>query len=86
VHVYKVTEFKGNPKERGKILPTWLRHNEIPYNSMWPDDAHWLFYVLAGKICKDAFRFDELSDTTLSPNIIKYSLNEILDRTQINEK
>lgn len=86
VHVFKVTEYTGTPTESEEMFPSWFRFDEIPYESMWPDDAHWIPYLFQNKIFKGSFHFDELSDTNFTPHILTYSLNEILDRTQIDEK
>lgn len=38
----------GTPTETEEMAPRWVDLNDIPYHSMWPDDAIWLPRVLAG--------------------------------------
>ena len=71
VHIFYVTEFKGNPIESEEMKPKWFNVNEVPYNQMWPDDKYWLPMFLKEKRFKGKFLFDEFN------KIIDHSLLEI---------
>jgi 8-oxo-dGTP diphosphatase/2-hydroxy-dATP diphosphatase len=68
VHIFYVTEFKGNPIESEEMKPKWFYVDEIPYNQMWPDDKYWLPMFLDGKNFKGKFFFNEANE------IIDYTL------------
>lgn len=55
VHIYSVTKFEGEPVETEEMKPAWFSHGEIPYDSMWPDDIHWLPLLLEGKNFEGVF-------------------------------
>lgn len=67
VHVFRVHEFSGEPAETEEMLPQWFDLEEIPYESMWPDDIHWLPRVLTGEKLQGNFHFrnDQISDFNL---------------------
>jgi len=73
VHVFRASEFAGEPAESNEMQPQWFHINEIPYNSMWPDDIHWLPLLLAGKKFKGKFLF-EGHDT-----ILERALEEVVE-------
>jgi 8-oxo-dGTP diphosphatase/2-hydroxy-dATP diphosphatase len=58
VHIFRASEFEGEPIESDEMKPKWFNVDKIPYKKMWPDDAHWLPHVLAGKKVKAKFWFD----------------------------
>lgn len=60
VHVFLVDEWQGEPAESEEMNPKWFSINEIPYESMWPDDIYWLPKVLAGTTVLGKFIFDPL--------------------------
>ena len=59
VHVYLAYEWTGEPTESEEMKPKWFTLESIPYQSMWPDDKHWLPLVLKGKKVKAKFVFRE---------------------------
>lgn len=58
VHIFKVTDYDGNPIETEEMSPGWFNHSEIPFDDMWPDDIHWLPLFLRGDLFKGVFDFD----------------------------
>src|SRR5690554_6241890 len=42
VHVFTSTEWRGQPAETEEMAPKWFNFDDIPYDSMWPDDPYWL--------------------------------------------
>lgn len=58
VHVFLVTAFDGQPRETEEMKPQWFAVTDIPYDSMWPDDKHWLPRVLAGEKVTGELWFD----------------------------
>lgn len=63
VHVYLVRQWQGDPIETEEMRPQWYDFADIPYQSMWADDIHWLPQVLAGARVKGWVRFDEGGET-----------------------
>lgn len=59
VHLFKVMEFFGEPKESEEMKPQWFFVQDIPYAHMWPDDIYWLPHVLYGKKVQGKFFFGE---------------------------
>lgn len=59
VHVYLVDNWEGEPVESEEMKPQWFRVNDIPFDSMWSDDIHWLPKVLNGTSLKAEFMFDK---------------------------
>ena len=57
VTVFTAKEWLGEPVESEEMAPKWFSVGEIPYDSMWPDDIHWLPHVLGGKKVKADFTF-----------------------------
>lgn len=57
VHVFKATKFSGEIQESEEMKPAWFEINDIPYDKMWPDDAHWLPLLLEGKKFSGRFIF-----------------------------
>lgn len=57
MHIFLVKDWKGEPQESEEMMPKWYSHGEIPFDSMWPDDKHWIPAVLAGKKIKAKFCF-----------------------------
>jgi 8-oxo-dGTP diphosphatase/2-hydroxy-dATP diphosphatase len=56
-HIYKVTEFSGEPKETEEMRPKWFHIDEIPFTEMWGDDPFWMPLFLKGKKFKGKFVF-----------------------------
>jgi 8-oxo-dGTP diphosphatase/2-hydroxy-dATP diphosphatase len=57
VHVFRAQDFTGEPTESEEIRPQWYRVDEIPFDSMWPDDKFWIPMFLDGKKFKGRFLF-----------------------------
>jgi 8-oxo-dGTP pyrophosphatase MutT (NUDIX family) len=58
-YVFTVTEWDGVPSESEEMAPRWFNVNELPFESMWSDDPHWLPKVLEGKFVDAEFLFDD---------------------------
>ena len=56
-HVYFCDSWEGEPSESEEMKPEWYRVNEIPFDSMWPDDIYWLPQVLENKLVRAVFTF-----------------------------
>ena len=69
VHVFVAREWNGEPKETEEMLPKWFSAREIPFESMWVDDVHWLPLVIEGKKFRAEFTFGEDNETLLSKKI-----------------
>lgn len=49
VHVFLVTQWRGDPGVSAEMWPSWFGADEIPFDCMWPDSIHWLPHILAGE-------------------------------------
>lgn len=58
VHLFKATQFAGEPTESEEMLPQWFALDEIPFDKMWLDDRHWFPLMLAGKTFTARFLFE----------------------------
>ncbi|KAG2184905.1 hypothetical protein INT43_000818, partial [Umbelopsis isabellina] len=66
VHVYATNSYHGEPKESEEMKPEWFLYNDIPYDTMWPDDRIWLPILLNGKRFTGKFHIAENQTTILS--------------------
>lgn len=48
-YVFRADDCEGTPVETDEAIPRWFPFAEIPYEEMWPDDAVWLPWLLAGR-------------------------------------
>lgn len=55
VHIFTTDTFSGMVRESEEMRPEWYAFENIPYDSMWEDDRHWLPYVLEGKTVNGRF-------------------------------
>lgn len=70
VHIFKSTNFSGEPQESEEMRPQWWHIDEIPFKEMWPDDIHWMPLFLSGKKFKGKFLFGE-SDIILEQELLE---------------
>lgn len=71
VHIFKATDFSGQPQESEEMKPQWFNINEIPFEKMWADDQFWFPLFFAGKKFTGAFLFDHHNA------VVKKELNEV---------
>lgn len=65
VHFFKATQYSGTPTETEEMKPQWFTLDEIPYDSMWPDDKYWLPELIKGKYFTGTFHFGGENDDVL---------------------
>ncbi|MEM4133775.1 MAG: 8-oxo-dGTP diphosphatase [Candidatus Micrarchaeia archaeon] len=70
VHVFKVTEWNGEPVETEEMRPKWFKIKDIPYDEMWEMDRIWIPYMLKGKFINAKFILDSDGERILYYNII----------------
>ena len=68
VTLFLAKEWSGEPVESEEMMPKWFSVEEIPYESMWPDDKFWLPHILKGEKLEADFLFGE-GDKILNHNI-----------------
>jgi 8-oxo-dGTP pyrophosphatase MutT (NUDIX family) len=59
VHVFFLSIWAGTIAETEEMRPQWFALDDIPYDSMWIDDRHWLPEVLDGRKIEAEFIFNE---------------------------
>ncbi len=57
VHIFRVSDFSGEPAESEEMKPQWFNQDALPFDSMWPDDIHWFPFFLSGKKFRGRFLF-----------------------------
>ena len=67
VHIYFCEVWSSEPSESEEVAPSWFAVRDIPYTTMWPDDAIWLPKVLDGQKVDGQFVFegDEIKECEL---------------------
>jgi 8-oxo-dGTP diphosphatase len=63
VHVFLVSNWDGDPVESTEMSPAWFAMDEIPFEQMWQDCAHWLPRTLAGEGIRATFTFKADNET-----------------------
>lgn len=71
VHIFKTSEYSGEPKETEEMRPQWFMIDEIPFRDMWADDVYWFPLLLQGKKFRGRFIFDEVN------RVREYDLEEV---------
>lgn len=74
VHVFMSENWKGEPSESEEMKPEWFRMNDLPFDSMWPDDRFWLPKVLDNKFVNAIFVFSE-EDVILDKKVTENKIN-----------
>jgi len=75
VTVFIAKKWGKEPLETEEMAPKWFKINKLPFESMWPDDIHWLPQVLRGKKLKAEFLFGE-NDTLLDYKVDEVKIGE----------
>lgn len=71
VHTFLALEWTGEPQETEEMRPEWFAFEDIPYNTMWPDDKLWLPQFLAGKKLRTKFLFGA------NDHVLDYEVQEV---------
>lgn len=70
--IFLIQNWQGEPSESEEMMPKWYQKDDIPYDSMWIDDVHWLPKVLEDKKIEGEFYFKEDGK-----EMIKFDVREI---------
>jgi 8-oxo-dGTP diphosphatase len=65
VHVFRATDFAGEPTETPEARPEWFALGAVPYDEMWPDDRYWLPELFDGETFAGTMYFDSKGDELL---------------------
>lgn len=57
-HVFRATEFDGEPRPSPEATPVWFDRSALPYDEMWDDDYLWLPHVIEGDRLIGEFSFE----------------------------
>jgi 8-oxo-dGTP diphosphatase len=63
VHVFVARTWDGDPTESAEMKPAWFKIDDIPFERMWQDCAHWLPHTLAGQQIRASFTFQQDNET-----------------------
>jgi 8-oxo-dGTP diphosphatase / 2-hydroxy-dATP diphosphatase len=77
VHVFAVTDYRGEAQEMEEMRPQWFGVDEIPFANMWPDDKHWMQFFLDGKKFKGRFLYDEVSGPWQETKILEKEVSVV---------
>lgn len=58
MHIFKCSDFFGEPEESEEMKPQWFDEKEVPLHKMWADDEHWLPLLISNKRFEGWFLFD----------------------------
>jgi 8-oxo-dGTP diphosphatase/2-hydroxy-dATP diphosphatase len=64
VHFFRANDFSGTPTESDEMKPQWFSTDNLPFDSMWPDDRYWMPLFLAGKKFKGKIFFADMDTIT----------------------
>lgn len=56
-HLFRVTGYRGEPRESEEMLPRWFATDALPFGEMWPDDPYWMPLLLSRKRFEGRFLF-----------------------------
>jgi 8-oxo-dGTP diphosphatase/2-hydroxy-dATP diphosphatase len=73
VHVFKASQFTGEPEETEEMRPQWFPEESIPFTQMWLDDKVWYPFLLQDVKFKGYFLFRGNTE------ILSYTLRDYLD-------
>ena len=59
VNVFKADDCVGEAEETDEAIPRWTPIDQMPYEQMWADDAHWVPLMLAETPFCGYFLFDD---------------------------
>jgi 8-oxo-dGTP diphosphatase len=68
VYTYITETWSGEPVESEEMKPEWYKSENIPFDTMWPDDKFWVPHMIEGKLIKGSFTFGE-GDVILDQNL-----------------
>ncbi len=71
VHIFKVIEFEGEPREGEEMKPQWFEIADIPFKDMWPDDRYWMPLFLKDRRFRGTFQFNN------EGTIVNYDINPL---------
>ncbi len=71
VHVFKASDYTGEPVETDEMKPQWFALDDIPYDQMWQDDEYWFPTFFAGKKFKGVFKF------SADENMLSHDITEL---------
>ncbi|XP_061175695.1 oxidized purine nucleoside triphosphate hydrolase-like [Saccostrea echinata] len=71
VHIFTSTQFEGEPTESPEMSPKWFNVEDIPFETMWPDDCLWFPMLLSGTKFQGYFLFQG------HDKILNYTLDEV---------
>lgn len=57
-HVFRATDFSGEPSATEEAIPHWFDLDSIPYGEMWEDDYLWVPRVIRGESFRGRWLFD----------------------------
>ncbi|RUS76676.1 hypothetical protein EGW08_015566 [Elysia chlorotica] len=57
IHIFKTSDYNGNPTETEEMRPQWYAEDSIPFSQMWPDDHLWFPYMFNNKLFEAYFLF-----------------------------
>jgi 8-oxo-dGTP pyrophosphatase MutT (NUDIX family) len=79
VHVFSSTSFEGEPVASDEGILRWFPDDSIPYDEMWPDDRHWVPFILEGSDFEGHFDFDGEGKRILGFDLSRVSDDRNLD-------
>lgn len=79
--IFTVHTWEGEPTESEEMRPQWYSTSELPFDTMWVDDPHWLPKMLAGQMIDGEFLFDKTGGTMLNFKVTISPLSQTPSRS-----
>lgn len=73
VHVYRASDFTGEPRETESMVPEWHPVDAIPYERMLESDRAWFPLVVAGKKFNANVRYQERAKGFLGIDFLPFT-------------
>jgi 8-oxo-dGTP diphosphatase/2-hydroxy-dATP diphosphatase len=77
VHMFRTHSYTGTPAETEEMKPQWFKADEIPFDTMWPDDSYWFPHFLNGEYITGHFHFGGPEDAVLDYKITLVDKNKL---------
>lgn len=59
MHIFKATEFEGEPVETDAMIPEWFTKDMMPFREMWASDLYWWPCFFKNRLFVGEFEYDK---------------------------
>ncbi len=73
VHIFRVEDFLGEPRESEEMSPRWFLVDEIPFKDMWAADRYWFPLFFRRRKFRGHVVFD-INDNVIEREILETNI------------